>query len=195
MILIQKCACGKDCLFKLSGHAVDTARQAIYCLTRNEKRAWLRQKIADNSRIENDRLITKFFVGGSEVCQDAFSKVFTVSPRTVKRTIKLVASGAPADHGNKGQRRACRKTDSAIAWMRRYFNLIGDRMPHKNQIHLPSWETRKAYYYRYKADMEAQASEDDNVVCISMFYKLWKRYFKDVVIPEVCLSLLFILLL
>ena len=47
-------------IFKLSGHAIDTAKQAMYFLTRNEKRAWLRQRIADNSHKENDRLITKF---------------------------------------------------------------------------------------------------------------------------------------
>ena len=140
-------------IFKSSGHAVDTAKQAMYCLTRNEKRAWLRQRIADNSHIDNDQLITKLLW---QAVKCAKMLLVAVTPRTVKGTIKLVASGTLADYGNKGQRRACRKTDSAIAWMRQYFNLIGDRMPHKNQIHLPSWETRKAYYYRYKADMEAQ---------------------------------------
>ena len=95
-------------IFKLSGHAVDTAKQAMYFLTRNENRAWLRQRIADNSHIENDRLITKFLW---ESVRCAKMLLVTVAPRTVKRTIKLVASGALADYGNKGQRRACRKMD------------------------------------------------------------------------------------
>ena len=140
-VLVQQCTCGGDCLFKLTGCTVASAHKSVMSLSQNEKREWLREKIADNSRFENGRLLTKFYIGGTEVCKDAFSKVFKVAPKMIKRASKLVASGKPADHGNKGQRRACRKADSAIAWMRQYFNLIGDHMPHKNQLHLLSWET------------------------------------------------------
>jgi len=186
-LLIQRCRCGKDCLFNLSGRIVSSARQAVLLLTQNEKREWLRERIAENSQLNNGKLQSRFYVGGVEVCQEAFSKVFTIAPKTIKRVMKLVATGASAEHGNKGMRRTCRKTDSAIAWMRHYFNLIGDKMPHKNQIHLPSFECRKAYYHRYKTDMAAQATEDSNhnIVSISMFYKIWKQHFNDVVIPKV----------
>ena len=44
------------------------------------------------------------------------------------------------EHGNLGKKRRNTKTEAAITWMDRYFNLIGDKMPDENQIHLPCWE-------------------------------------------------------
>ena len=38
--------------------------------------------------------------------------------------------------GNKGKTRPALKTEDAHAWMERYFNLLGDHMPHIDQIHL-----------------------------------------------------------
>ena len=38
--------------------------------------------------------------------------------------------------GNSGSKRLNTKTEDAVAWMERYFNLIGDNMPDKEQIHL-----------------------------------------------------------
>ena len=98
---------------------------------------------------------------------------FTVSPRTIKRVIKMVANGESAKHGNKGIHRACKKTESAIVWMRQYFNLIGDRMPDKNQLHLPSFDRCNVYYDWYiLRGMKAQAPEDDSIILgDSMFYK------------------------
>jgi len=40
------------------------------------------------------------------------------------------------EHGNKGKCRSNTKFELAVAWMNRYFNLIGDKMPHKKQIHI-----------------------------------------------------------
>jgi len=76
--------------------------------------------------------------------------------------------------------------------MRQYFNLIGDRMPDKNQLHLPSFDRRNVYYDRYVGDMKAQAPEDDSIILgDSMFYKIWKRHFKEVVIPKVILHCIY----
>ena len=45
--------------------------------------------------------------------------------------------------GNSGNKRLNTKAEDAVAWMERYFNLIGDNMPDKDQIHLLCWETQK----------------------------------------------------
>ena len=52
-------------------------------------------------------------------------------------------------HKNQGKKRVNTKKELLVAWMERYFNLIGDKMPDTKQIHLPSWETRKDIHTRY----------------------------------------------
>ena len=52
-------------------------------------------------------------------------------------------------HGNLGKDRVNTKAEFVAMWMDAHFNLIGDRMPDKNQIHLPSWENQKNIYCRY----------------------------------------------
>ena len=89
------------------------------------------------------------------------------------------------EHGNSGKKRQNTKTEAAVAWMDRYFNLIGDRMPDKNQIHLPCWETQKDIYNRYCSDMVSRGSLQEGFLGISMFYKVWNERFSNVVIPEV----------
>ena len=69
--------------------------------------------------------------------------------------------------------------------MSRYFKLIGDKMPTNGQIHLPSRDTQKNIYARYKDDMNWQKLEDGDIISLSMFYKIWQEDFSHVVIPEV----------
>ena len=100
--------------------------------------------------------------------------------------MKAVLDGKTvAEHGNKGRRRTNTKSESTKAWMKKYFNLVGDKMPHNSQIHLPSWETQKDVYMRYTEDMTLQSIPATDVVSLSMFYKIWAEDFPSVVIPEV----------
>ena len=55
-------------------------------------------------------------------------------------------------------------------------------MPNTEQVHLPSWESRRDIYNRYKDD--TQEMEGDTI-SLDMFYKIWRKDFSNVVIPEV----------
>lgn len=70
-------------------------------------------------------------------------------------------------HGNAGKKRLNTKTDAAIVWMDRYFNLIGGKMPDKDQIHLPCWENQKDIYHRYCSDLKARGSMGKELLGIS----------------------------
>ena len=58
-------------------------------------------------------------------------------------------------------------------------------MPHNNQIHLPSWDSQKYVYERYKEDMSLQGYDENDIVSLRSFYRLWSENFHNVVIPEV----------
>ena len=60
--------------------------------------------------------------------------------------------------------------------MERYFTLIGDKMPNTEQVHLPSWESRRDIYCRYKEDMSSQEMGSDTI-SLDMFLKYGEKIF------------------
>lgn len=187
-ILVSSCGCELACLRHLTAHDVLTSRSKFRNLSRNAQRQWLVDKIADNSRkTELQSPETKYIVAGREVCQSAWCKVHGVTSRRLARIKRSVSLGhIKIEHGNKGVKRPSLRTEDATAWMRRYFHLIGDKMPHNRQIHLPSWETQKDVYLRYRDDMMLQNMPESGIVALSTFYRIWSEDFPDVIIPEVC---------
>ena len=80
------------------------------------------------------------------------------------------------EHGNKDLKRPSQKLSNAKVWMAQYFKLVGDKMHTNGQIHLPSWDSRKGIYVRYKEDMKIQMEGEakNQIISLSRFYKLWK---------------------
>jgi len=185
-ILVSRC-CDKDCLLHLTAHDVLATRKKFSSLGANAQRQWLMDRFHENSHeIATGKLVTKYIVAGREVCQLAWCNVHSISQRRVSRVLKSVSHGqVVAQHGNKGKKRVNTKSQCAKTWMERYFHLVGDKMPHNSQIHLPSWETQKDVYTRYTQDMTVQCIPESETVSLSMFYKIWNDDFPKVVIPEV----------
>ncbi len=77
------------------------------------------------------------------------------------------------------------KTFEAKTWMRQYFNLIGDKMPHIDRVHLPHFLTKYDVYLRMKRELMAGGIPEDAVVKVSTFYRFWKEDFSKVLIPSV----------
>lgn len=76
------------------------------------------------------------------------------------------------------------KYSETVAWMGRFFDTVGDKLPHINRIHLPHFMTKRDIYHRMRTEFE----EDRNireVVSLSHFYKIWDKEFKTVAIPAV----------
>ena len=106
-------------------------------------------------------------------------RVYNVSEKRVTGTVSSVSKEllCSIEHGNKGKNRPAERSEYAVAWMRRYFHLIGDHMSHNNQIHLPSWDTQKNVHERYKDDMASQSSES-SVVSLRSFIDFGLRSFQ-----------------
>ena len=58
--------------------------------------------------------------------------------------------------------------------------LFGDKMPHKDQVRLPSWKIQKDVYHRYVGDMTRRGISEEEVAGISVFYKVWMEEFSNV---------------
>ena len=53
----------------------------------------------------------------------------------------------------------------AKAWLTRYFNRIGDSMPHMDQIHLPHGLTKRDIYYMIKSQLIDQGLQTFPFLC------------------------------
>ena len=183
-LLVGSC-CDKLCLRHLTATNIISAKSDYVSLTRNNQRLHLFNKVKDGSCESGGKVTTKFLLAGKEICASAWSQIYNISSCTLYRMQKRVASGEEYTHGNFGKRRVNTKAESVSAWMNAYFNLIGDKMPHKDQLHLPSWETQKDIYHRYVGDMTKRGISEEEVAGISIFYKVWTDEFSNVVIPQV----------
>lgn len=183
-LLVGTC-CDKLCLRHLTATDIISTKVDYVSLTRNDQRLYLFNKIKEGSCESAGKVTTKFFIAGKEICAVAWSMIYNISSFTMYRMQKRVVCGEEPTHGNVGKRRVNTKAESVSTWMDAYFNLIGDKMPHKNQLHLPSWETQKDIYYRYVGDMKKCGISEDEIAGISIFYKVWTDEFSNVVIPQV----------
>lgn len=183
-LLVGFC-CDKLCLRHLTATDIISTKADYVSLTRSDQRLYLFNKIKEGSCGFAGKVTTKFFIAGKEICASAWSQIYNVSSCTMYRIQKRLACGEEPSHGNLGKRRVNTKAESVSSWMDAYFNLIGDKMPHKNQLHLPSWETQKDIYYRYVGDMKKRGISEDEIAGISIFYKVWTDEFSNVVIPQV----------
>ena len=152
-ILTSSC-CPKECLAYLSVKDVTNLRERFLGRSQTEQRQWLLDRLLDCSRgsgtASGSGKESKYLVAGREVCLLAWCRVLGISCRRVQRLMPSVQRcECIVEHGNKGRRRVCDRTEDARAWMERYFHLIGDKMPHNGQVHLPSWDTQKNVYERY----------------------------------------------
>ena len=71
----------------------------------------------------------------------------------------------------------------AIAWMKQYFERIGDKRPDKDGIYLPTCLTERKIY-EVMAE-ELCHSEESKLISFSQFNKLYRSEFKNVSIPKV----------
>ena len=184
--LVSGC-CQQQCLLSLTPNAVISSRRKLSTLSSNERRQWITDKVFESSKpLGQDKLETQFVLSGNVICNTAWRKIYKVSEKQLSRISRNVARGLlNVHHGNKGRKRNNTKSEVAKTWMERYFHLVGDKMPHNNQIHLPSWETQKDVYQRYCMDMSQQQLSPQDTVSLSTFYRIWSDYFHEVVIPEV----------
>ena len=148
LLLVLTC-CDQLCLRHLTAADIISSKVKFVSMTTTQQKQYLFEKIKEGScecDPKSGAVTTNFFVAGKEICGTAWAQVYGISSRTLYRMLKQLANKEEATHGNAGKKRANTKAESVSAWMDAYFNLIGDKMPDKNQIHLPSWEAQKDIY-------------------------------------------------
>lgn len=149
-------------------------------LSSYQQRQWVLDCLHNNTSKSDSE--TFFFVCGKNVCLPVWLSVLDLSKSRFYDVRRSFLEGSffverltsPTVH----QPKSC----EAIAWMQNYFSQVGDCMPDRMAVHLPSFLTNALVYSRMKDELEASGRQ---VISQSHFYNLWSSEFPHVSIPKV----------
>lgn len=128
--------------------------------------------------------VFNFVIRGQSICAEAWCLAYNVSRWKFNECKKLFSKGCTsARHGNVGRRKLTEKTTLALSWMRSYFRMVGDYMPHKSEVHLPRIYTKKMLYQRMIKELGCERQNS----CISYehFTRIWLEYLSEFSISKV----------
>lgn len=178
--VVQSYCCKRKCVESMSITDMRATRERFQSKTTGEQRQFLVDFLA------TQKVGERLNVNGVDICKKAFSMILGCSSRRIDRMISIAQKGqVRLVHGNSGCVRSSEKTDDAKAWMKVFFDSIGEHMPHTKQTHLPSFLTKGEVYQRMISEMEESGIEESAVISRSQFYSLWDLHFSHVVIPQV----------
>lgn len=184
-ILSQQC-CDRNCLQEFSIKEFNSTKERFNSKTPAEQRQFLADSLLflpSHVKIpETRRQKETFVLYGKQLCKKAFATLLGTSERRLDR-IKACSEKASQAHGNQGIKRPTVKATDASAWMRSYFESMGDYMPDSNRIHLPSFLTKRDLYQKMCSDLTEAGMK--KIISQSTFYELWEKEYSHVVIPEV----------
>lgn len=174
----ERCA---GCIHHLSASDIWLTFKRFSHLGSYQQRQWVLDHLHNNT--SRDDTETLFFVCGKNVCLPLWLAVLDLSKSRYYEVRQSFLNGAlfverltsPMTH----QPKSC----EAIAWMQNYFSQIGDYMPDRMVLHLPSFLTNALVYSRMTEELEASGRQ---VISQSHFYNLWTSEFPHVSIPKVC---------
>ena len=190
--VMQLQGCQSRCASQVHGiseYDVLVAHSAFVSKTAADKRAWLLEYFANNCPNTpdggKDIKHMQFIVCGKTVCQAVWQAVLSLSNSRFYDLRKDFLDGERADRTVR-VRSLSSKSLEAVAWMKSYFDRVGDKRPDKDGIYLPTCLSEKTMYNMMVADNATRESP----VCFSQFNKLYRNHFPNVTIPKVSYTVL-----
>ena len=169
------------CFKLLSQHHIESVRHEFY---RSSTEVEQTQHIVSYMRqhCRDDRSVL-YTVAGNEVCETCFRLVYGIRyKRFLAMKAKFQQGAVIIEHGRFGKGSYSSTTIRVVSWLRMFIDKVGDHMPAKTQIHLPSCLTKSDVYGLAVDDLSQGGLE-----CCkkSTFYQVWHTEFPHVKIPKV----------
>lgn len=179
-VLVKKC-CEKQCFRQLSFLDIQTIREQIQGLSETIQNKFIVKYLFEHSGA--GFVSPVYNVSGKIVCEKCWRLSCGVRRKRFSRLKSEVSQGAVTiEHGRQGLLSPIESTMRVVSWMRSFFDKIGDKLPTKNSVHLPSCMTKADVYGLAYDDLT-----DGGLSCPSpsTFYRVWNKEFANVVIPKV----------
>ena len=142
------------------------------------------QFILDSFQVTGEKSLSQnsaVMLEGQLICRDAFISALGISRKRYQKLLHQFLEGVTQFRRQGVSRTEATKVAEAKAWMTYFFNRIGDHMPHVQKVHLPHFLTKKDVYFRMKTELVEEGLQEKHIICLSYFYKLWEKFFKDVI--------------
>lgn len=184
-LLLGSICCESRCLATLSLLELESCRNNFQKHTKMEQQQFLLDTLSLTASRENQ--CNSLTLAGKHLCKKAFIRVLNISEKRLRNTRNLyLKEGATISlKGLRRERPKTSKHSTALAWMEHYFNRIGDKMPHVEQIHLPHFLSKKMVYELMVQDVLDQGICRRNIISSSHFYALWRQEYRNCIIPKV----------
>lgn len=160
----------------LSEYDVLIAHSAFSTKSPSDRQAWLLKYFSTNCphtpNGAKDLKNIQFILCGCTVCQAVWQAVLSVSSSRFCDVRKDFPAGKRADRST-GVRALAPKSMASVAWIRLYFNHVGDKRPDKDGIYLPTCLSERAIFNLMKENLPSTES----CVCFSQFNKLFRTFF------------------
>ena len=188
--LLGSTCCDSRCLATLNLMEVESCRSIFQSRTRMEQQQFLLDTISLTASKGDKGLCHSLTLAGKQMCRKAFTKVLDISEKRLRNTYNLHFIEGATIYQRRLRREKLKSTklSTATAWMERYFDRIGDKMPRLQQIHLPHFLSKKIVYEIMVQDLLDEGICRRNVISSSHFYAIWRQEFQNCTIPKVCLD-------
>lgn len=180
-------ACGFRCVqmkLQLSPYDIYTTHCRFEKLSGQRQRQWVLDYLHDHTQKKDRPKVEDitFFISGKEVCFQVWLATLDLKVSRFYDIRSLYLNGVTniARHTTKDP---LPKTIEAMNWMEVFFTMIGDQLPDRGIVHLPSCLTHKAIYLRMATELREAGKI--NIISVAQFYKLWSTHFDHVTIPAV----------
>ena len=182
--------CSSRCIASVNLLELEQIQSSFWSRNRSDQRQFLFDIVIASAKRSNCDTFTidGYILSGKKLCQKAFVSILRISHKRLRTVTRLAMTGAiTAKNTSLRTRRKTDRVEIASAWMESYFKRIGDRMPHTQQVHLPSFLSKNIVYQQMLEELAQQGLGGEKMLSLSHFYALWNDHFSYCIIPKVSL--------
>ena len=124
--------CSENCFGKLNSDIILSFRQNYLSMSALDKNKWIRNYLEQNKiKIGSDNS-TRWHLDGIDICKSCWMMATTVTPYKLRYCFR-------ESHMASGIMKITGKLSSIISWLGNYFDSVCEKMPTKDEFHLPNF--------------------------------------------------------
>lgn len=146
------------------------------------RKQWILDYLIMHSSEQSEQMEIALMISGKVVCLPVWIATLGFSKSHYYGVRQLFLQGCKRIVSHI-HRHPTQKTNEAVAWLDNFVTLMGDKMPDRATIHLPSCFSKLSVYQRLVQEFKDRGK--GQIICQSQFFEVWKTHFHHVSIPKV----------
>ena len=168
--------CAQNCAIAehmLNEHSILSAHSQFNNKSVQEQNMWVLEYFNshcpfDVNEVRDFKGLT-YTIHGRHVCLASWLEILSISGSRFYRLKSDFIENGGISLLSSHLKSPCVKTSKAVAWMRQYFERIGDKRPDKEGIYLPTCLTRKRIHETMTEEFLQVHGPNAEIICMSQF--------------------------